>query len=153
MPLYLYKTLVSTSAQLSFPVHVSAFARTIEVKQTRCGGGRLPLPGGIKPEAPHLASAFQGLGKAASGKDTRDFTAGAGARGVDTRRAALTPGGDPGPGPRQGPALRGGSQGKGYRGREQSAPVGEGGLADGGWGGRALSGVPSTKLFVGQAAD
>lgn len=78
VPLYLYTTLVSTEAQLSFPVHVSAFARTIEVKQTRCGGGRLPLPEGIKPEAPHLASASQGLGKTTSGKDPRDPTAGAG---------------------------------------------------------------------------
>lgn len=36
--------------------------------------------------------------------------------------------------------------GKGYRGREQSAPVGEGGLADGGWGGRSLSGDPRDGL-------
>lgn len=120
-------TSVSTGAQLSFPVHVSALAKTIEVKQTRCGGGRLPLPEGIKPEAPHLASASQGLGKAASGKDPRDFTAGAGARGVDTRRAALTPGGDPGPGPRQGPALRGGSQGRVTGAENKAPPLGKAG--------------------------
>lgn len=127
VPLHLDTTLVSTSAQLSFPVHVSAFARAIQVKPTRCGGGRLPLPEGIKPEAPHLASASQGLGKAASGKDPRDSTAGAGARGVDTRRAALTPGGDPGPGPRQGPARRGGSQGRVTGAENKAPPLGKAG--------------------------
>lgn len=128
VPLDTHTTWVSTSAQLSFPVHVPLFARTIEVKQTRCGGGRLPLPEGIKPEAPHLASASQGgMVKPASRKDPRYSIVGAGARGVDTRRAALTPGGDPGPGPRQGPALRGGSQGRVTGAENKAPPLGKAG--------------------------
>lgn len=64
---------------------------------------------------------------------------------VGTRRPALTPGGGRDPShSRAGAAGR--FPGKGYRGREQSAPVGEGGLADGGWGGRSLSGDPREGL-------
>lgn len=88
VPLSMYRTRVSTSAQLCFPVHVSLFARTIKVKQTRCGGGRLPLPEGIKPEAPHLASASQGgRVKPASRKDPPVLHRGCGGLG------AWTPGG------------------------------------------------------------
>lgn len=50
-----------------------------------------------------------------------------GARGVDTRRAALTPGGGPGPGPRQGPALRGGSQGRVTGAENKAPPLGKAG--------------------------
>lgn len=77
----------------------------------------------------------------------QDSSNGCGGWAVDasTPRPALTPGGSPGPGHfRAGAAGR--FPGKGYRGREQSAPFGEGGPVDGGWGGRPLSGDPQDAL-------
>jgi hypothetical protein len=119
---------VPTRAQRSVLAHVPPIARRREVKLSRCGGKRPPLPAGEEPLAPHRPSDSQRMAKLPPRPPPRHTHRGslplasaAGAGGVGTRRPALIPGDGPEFSPRQVLALRGGSQER-ITGAENKAP-------------------------------